>query len=82
MRALVAGGIASPEEVALVGIDDFAWAEIMNPRPTTIAQPIVAMTEAAIAALLEQIKGGATPSGRRRRFEPKLMIRESSSPKA
>ena len=76
MRALVADGIASPDEVAIVGIDDFAWAEIINPRPTTIAQPIVDMTGVAITMLIDQIKSGARPTGKRRCFEPRLIIRE------
>jgi LacI family transcriptional regulator len=77
MRGLVAKGLASPRDVAIVGIDDFEWAEIMNPRPTTIAQPIVEMTRVAIHMLLDQIKTGKEPSGQRLRFEPKLIFRAS-----
>ena len=54
----------------------------MNPQPTTIAQPIVAMTEAAIAMLLEQINSGAKPTGRRRCFEPQLIVRASCAARA
>jgi DNA-binding LacI/PurR family transcriptional regulator len=77
MRALGALGLASPGDVSIVGVDDFQWAEIMNPQPTTIAQPIVEMTEVAIAMLLEQISSGAKPTGRRLCFEPELIVRAS-----
>lgn len=77
MRSLVAMGLSSPRDLAIVGIDDFAWAEIMNPQPTTIAQPIVEMTRVAITMLLDQIKTGAKPAGKRLCFEPALIVRAS-----
>jgi LacI family transcriptional regulator len=80
MRGVTAAGMTSPRDVSLVGIDDFAWAEIMNPKPTTIAQPIVEMTRVAIHMLLDQIKTGAGPSGQRLRFEPQLIVRASCQP--
>ena len=79
MRALGALRLASPRDLSIVGVDDFEWAEIMNPQPTTIAQPIDEMTRVAIAMLLEQIKTGAKPSARRLCFEPKLIVRASCS---
>jgi DNA-binding LacI/PurR family transcriptional regulator len=77
MRALVAEQVASPREISLIGIDDFDWAEIMNPRPTTIAQPIVEMTREAISILLDQIGNGRPSTGRRITFAPRLVVRDS-----
>jgi DNA-binding LacI/PurR family transcriptional regulator len=81
MRGLAAQNLSSPADLAIVGVDDFEWAEIMNPRPTTIAQPIVEMTEVAIAKLLDQIAAGTAPTGRRLRFAPKLVVRASCGEK-
>jgi DNA-binding LacI/PurR family transcriptional regulator len=81
MRGLVAQNLSSPGDLAIVGVDDFEWAEIMNPRPTTIAQPIVEMTQVAIAKLLDQIAAGGEPTGRRLRFAPRLVVRDSSGGK-
>jgi LacI family transcriptional regulator len=80
MRGLVAEGLASPRDISIVGLDDFDWADIMNPQPTTIAQPIVEMTHVAIARLLDQIRTGSRPSGKRLLFEPKLVVRSSCGP--
>jgi DNA-binding LacI/PurR family transcriptional regulator len=77
MRALVAEQVASPRDISLIGIDDFDWAEIMNPKPTTIAQPIVEMTREAISILLDQIGTGRPSTGRRVMFEPRFVGRES-----
>jgi len=78
MRGLVALNLSSPGDVSIIGIDDFDWPEIMNPQPSTVAQPVVEMTEVAIAALLDQIEGKKKPSGRRTVFEPTLIPRASS----
>jgi len=80
MRSLVAMQLTSPRDVSIIGIDDFDWAAIMNPQPCAIAQPIVEMTEVAIATLLDQIETGKPPSGRRLLFEPKLVVRASCAP--
>ena len=80
MRAIRASGLACPSDISVIGVDDFEWADIMNPPPTTIAQPVAEMTRLAITSLLDQIKSGAKPSGRRLRFEPKLVVRASCGP--
>lgn len=77
MQALVGMGLGSPRDVSIIGIDDFEWADIMNPQPCAIAQPVVEMTEVAIGALLDQIESGKPSSGRRRLFEPRLVVRNS-----
>jgi DNA-binding LacI/PurR family transcriptional regulator len=77
MRALVSMNLSSPRDLSLIGIDDFEWAEIMNPQPCAVAQPVVEMTEVAIGNLLDQIETGKSPTGRRLLFEPKLVVRES-----
>jgi LacI family transcriptional regulator len=77
MRALNDLGVRCPDEVSLVGIDDLAWADVMRVPPTLIAQPIEAMTQTAIAALLEQIATAEPPKQRRLLFPPKLIERES-----
>ena len=79
MRGLVDLGLSSPRDVSIIGIDDFDWPEIMNPQPSAVAQPVVEMTEVAIATLLDQIEGKKKPTGRRTLFAPKLVPRASSS---
>ena len=51
----------------------------MNPQPCAVAQPVVEMTEVAIGNLLDQIETGKPPTGRRRLFEPKLVVRGSTA---
>ena len=77
MRALIELGLRCPEDASLIGVDDLEWADIMCLRPTLIAQPIEAMTRAAIGALLESIEHQAPPEPRRILFQPVLIERES-----
>ena len=44
-----------PGDVSVIGIDDFDFANIMNPPPTVVAAPVTDMAQSAIAALLEEI---------------------------
>ena len=80
LRALASAGVPCPAEISVIGVDDLDLADIMNPRPTLIAQPILEMTRTAIALLLEQVASGAGPSRQKRIFEPRLVERDSCGP--
>jgi DNA-binding LacI/PurR family transcriptional regulator len=66
-----------PEDVSLVGVDDFDFAEIMNPPPTVIRVPVPEMAERAIAILLDEIASKRKPSAVRQVFSPTLIERAS-----
>lgn len=77
LYALRDAGKRIPEDVALVGIDDPPWAQLVGPAMTTLAQPIPRMARRAFELLEDRI------SGRRRqsRFEVfhfELRVRQSS----
>jgi DNA-binding LacI/PurR family transcriptional regulator len=66
MRALRAEKRRIPEDVAIVAFDDPVWAELVQPSLTTLAQPIRAMTSAAVRLLIDNIEG--------RRQEPQTIV--------
>ena len=69
-------GVAVPRDVAVAGFDDIPFAEISNPRLTTIAQPAAEMGEMAVTALLAAIRTGElVPS---RVLPVQLVVREST----
>ncbi len=76
LRALGERGLRVPEDVALVSFDDFAWADLFQPRLTTVAQPCRAIGERAVELLLERI---ATPDlpPRHLRLSAEIRHRES-----
>jgi LacI family transcriptional regulator len=61
MRALRERGLAVPDDIALVSFDDFEWADLFQPRLTTIAQPCQAIGERAIELLFERIANPGMP---------------------
>jgi LacI family transcriptional regulator len=87
-------GVAVPEEISVVGIDDTILSTLVKPRLTTVATPTVAAGRAAVDMLLQQdiaprsgrTNGGtASPSGGRRTavqviLQTTLVPRESTGP--
>ena len=72
-------GLRVPEDVSVIGFDDSAFMSSVDPPLTTVRQPIEAMGRAAVAALLDQIRG-EEPAERELLFEPELVVRKSTRP--
>lgn len=86
VSALADRGLACPEDISLIGIDDLPWADAVLPRLTAIAQPVRAMGETAFALLAERIAGARLGPGTTTVLAPRLVLRRScaspASPKA
>ena len=64
---------AAPEDVAIVGFDDFFLADVLRRPITTIAQPVEELGRQAVSLLLEEI---AHPGGNRQVvLPPRLIVR-------
>ncbi|MDR3438136.1 LacI family DNA-binding transcriptional regulator [Telmatospirillum sp.] len=76
MRALRQAGLRVPDDMALIGFDDFEWADYFEPRLTTIAQPCQEIGRHAASLLMDRIKDY---DGKRRtlRLAASLVIRNS-----
>jgi LacI family transcriptional regulator len=76
MHALRDAQIEVPGQIALVGFDDFDWADFFVPRLTLIAQPVQALGACAVNLLLERM---ASPKRKKHsvRLAPTLRIRNS-----
>lgn len=76
MHALREAGVQVPDKMALVGFDDFDWADFFLPRLSVIAQPVNELGVQAVTLLLKCID---KPEGPRQtlRLAPTLRIRNS-----
>ena len=76
MHALREADVAVPGRMALVGFDDFDWAEYVSPRLTVLAQPLEEIGTRAVDLLMRRI---AEPGGDYsvHRLAPALRIRDS-----
>jgi DNA-binding LacI/PurR family transcriptional regulator len=71
--------ISIPRQVSVIGYDDIRIASLCRVPLTTISQSIYAMGQIAAAALIKKIRNPRTPPFRHI-IEPKLIIRESTTP--
>ncbi len=69
-----------PLDVSVVGIDDLEFGEILDPRPTVVATPILDMAKRSIDLLLTQIESGNAAAPMTEVWTPKLVVRESAAP--
>ena len=77
LRALGARSIPVPDEIAVVGYDDVAFASVLSPALSSVRQPKYELGAAAAKLLLEERRGGAHEH-RDVRYEPELVVRASS----
>jgi LacI family transcriptional regulator len=73
-------GLQVPADLSLVGIDDLDLADLLEPHPTVVATPILAMARSAIIRLLADVQGEPESSGHREVHLPNLLVRKSSGP--
>jgi LacI family transcriptional regulator len=59
LRLLRRCGRRVPDDVAVVGVDDIAFAELAEPALTTVRQPLEALGREAVRLLIERIEGRA-----------------------
>jgi LacI family transcriptional regulator len=77
VMAIERHGLSIPGDIALVGFDDFPWADVFRPRLTTVAQPLYELGRAAAELVLKQLSG-ADRRPRRVLFPGTLVVRDSS----
>lgn len=77
IRAARARGLRVPEDLSVVGYDDSPLIAFTDPPLTTVRQPVQALCQAAVSALLTEIGGGRAPRTELL-FEPELIVRGST----
>ncbi len=82
VRAMNEARVRCPEEISVVGFDDFAWTENFHPRLTTVAQPARELGAKAMQLLIERVQSKTEDSAAHARqvlLKPELRIRESTA---
>lgn len=77
LAALALRGVRVPEDMAIVGFDDFEWADVLHPHLTTVAQPTYEIGQTAAQLLLARIEHRAEGTPRQIVLSPRLITRES-----
>lgn len=77
MQGIQRNDYSCPEEISLIGFDDFAWASTFKPRLTTVAQVPYDIGAKAADVLFKRIED-ETPNPKDVRMPTKLKSREST----
>jgi LacI family transcriptional regulator len=80
LRALNELGLACPDDVSIVTIDDLPWAKVFTPPLTAIRQPIDSMAEQAFRMLLARLPKAGDSAPIVTRSIPELIVRRSCAP--
>lgn len=73
-EALTHSQVRVPQDVAILGLDDFAWAQYLSPSLSVIVQPTIQMGATAAQVVFDE-----PGESRRLTFPPSLAIRASTS---
>jgi LacI family transcriptional regulator len=76
LQALTKLGLRCPEDIALVGFDDFEWASVLHPQLTTVRQPTYEIGQMAAQFLFDRLEK-RDREARELRLRPQLIVRES-----
>lgn len=78
MKAIEIASLKCPQDISVVGYDDFDWESVFHPRLTVVAQPAYEMGETAASLLLKIIRDGISSLPNKKVILlPELKIRES-----
>jgi len=78
IRAARQRGLSVPGDLSVIGFDDSPLIAFTDPPLTTVRQPVVPMSVAAVRALLDEINGHAAPRSEYV-FRPDLVVRGSTA---
>ncbi|MBU1077600.1 MAG: LacI family transcriptional regulator [Spirochaetes bacterium] len=79
IKAMGEAGISVPEDISIIGFDDYKVSAYTNPALTSIHQPLFKMGRMAAAKLITIITG-ASIELIQEKMNPELIIRDSVSP--
>ena len=79
-RVLRRRGLRIPADISLVGFDDVAWMEMVDPPITVVDQPTIELGRAAARLLLRRLEKGPAVPPAVEVLQPRLVVRGSTGP--
>ena len=77
LAALGQLGVSVPDDLAVIGFDDFELSDVVRPRVTMVHQPANELGMRAAALLIDRIEGREDGPARAVTLPVELMIRDS-----
>ena len=82
MAAIRDRDLRVPDDVSIISIDDVPWADVFEPRLTTVAQPVYELGRVATNLVVRRIAGDEDAATTRVVLPGHLIIRDSTAPVA
>jgi LacI family transcriptional regulator len=77
LKALRTHGLTVPEDVGVVGFDEYPWTPLMDPPLTVVHQPRPLVGTTAARRLIQRVRGEQRGPGEILDIAPSLIVRES-----
>jgi LacI family transcriptional regulator len=77
LQAIAARGLRCPEDISVIGYDDYEWQEAFRPRLTTIAQPGFLIGQRGAELLISRITEEGERTSEQVVLSSRLLVRES-----
>jgi LacI family transcriptional regulator len=78
MSAIEAHGLRCPQDISVIGYDNYEWHDVYHPKMTTVAQPTYLMGARAAELLIRRIAGTLVGPPQQMLLKSTLIIREST----
>jgi LacI family transcriptional regulator len=78
MSAAKSMGVAIPEDMSVVGIDNIPFGRFTSPTLTTVDTQSERLGEEGMRLLFRQIEGESAPAAGHLKIEPRLVMRDST----
>lgn len=78
MAAVEAQGLKCPEDISVIGYNNYEWHDVYHPKMTTVAQPAFLMGARAAELLIQRITGTLSGPPQHVLLKATLVIREST----
>lgn len=80
LRGAHEAGMRVPRDISVIGVDDIALCELLNPSLASIAQPVREIGRHAVAMLFDRIEEKTKEGPREKVLSSRLILRESIGP--
>lgn len=77
LREITRLKIQIPQQIALIGFDDFDAASLTTPTITVVAQPVAELGREAVSRLLQRVENGKTDNPEQIVLKTTFLVRES-----
>lgn len=78
MSAIEAHGLRCPQDISVIGYDNYEWHDVYHPKMTTVAQPTYLIGARAAELLIRRVTGAQTGPPQQMLLKSTLVIREST----